>query len=61
MANHAKGRKASGSVNSRVKSYNSRHGSRGTVRSCNAVEKAIETQVRQAGKREVREALADLA
>jgi hypothetical protein len=32
-----------------------RHGSRASVRGCNALEKAIETRVRRAGKKECRE------
>ena len=32
----------------------SRHGSRKTVRAANALEKAVETKVRQAAKKEIR-------
>lgn len=41
-----------------AKLMNIRHG-HGPRRGCNAVEKAVETRVRQAGKLEVREALRD--
>jgi hypothetical protein len=36
-----------------------RHGTRMTVRAANALEKAIETKVRQAGKREIRAEVCD--
>jgi hypothetical protein len=51
----ATGRKAQGQA-VHEKLYVVRHG-HGPRRGCNAAEKAIETRVRQAGKREVYEAL----
>jgi hypothetical protein len=52
----AKGWRASGVKAVGEKLYNVRHG-HGPVRGRNAVDKAIETRVRQAGKREVRDQL----
>ena len=54
-----KGWRAQGAAVVMGKVVNTRHG-HGPRRGCNAVEKAIETKVRQAGKREVRQALREV-
>jgi hypothetical protein len=56
MASGSVGRKSLGKDAVTSKRWVRRHASRVTVRVANTCEKALETKVRQAGKRECREA-----